>query len=161
MNAKPALPSELAELIGLQLRLAQLHFFEVYFDQFGETGVSPAEFSILALLAEHNHMRQGVIGDLLRIKRSNMSKVMRGLEQRALIVRQAPEDDGRAFDVSLTEKGRQTHKDMSRQMLANDRRAAANLTDTEQAQLLGLLHKARAPFKPTPANPRNKELAHG
>ncbi len=160
MSGKPGFPEELTQLIGLQLRLAQLHFFEIYFEEFGETGVSPAEFSILALLEAHGHLRQGVIGDLLKIKRSNMSKVMRGLEQRDLIIRQAPEDDGRAFEVRLTARGRQAYLALSQNMLANDRRAAANLTDEEQHQLLFLLRKS-VRSKATSLGRPQKELADG
>lgn len=148
----------LDNLIGLQLRLAQLHFFELFFEDFGDTGVTPAEYALLALLGENPGVRQGVLGKALQIKRSNMTKVMRSLESRGLVKREAPESDGRAFEVHLTEKGEKIRRTLASHMLECDQTAAAPLTDAEQAQLLSLLKKLT---RPHPAVEQLKEEANG
>jgi len=131
----------IGDLIGLQLRLAQLRFFAGYFDEFGELGISPAEHAVLALLAEYAGIRQGELGEILRIKRSNMTKIMRALERKGLTWRVTPETDGRAFEVRLTDAGRALQRQSSNGMFENDRRCASPLTASEQNELLRLLKK--------------------
>lgn len=148
----------LGELTGLQLRLAQLKFFSAYFREFGETGISPAENAVLALLAETPGLRQGELGDMLHIKRSNMTKIMRGLEQRGLIWRVAPQSDARAFEVRLTDEGYRVHKALADKVLDNDRRCASALTVAEQAELMRLLRKLNAGAEATNARPNREEV---
>jgi DNA-binding MarR family transcriptional regulator len=131
----------LDDLIGLQLRLAQLRFFDDYYQQLGHVGLSPAEHAVLALLLENPGVRQGALGEALRIKRSNMTKVMRGLEERGLVWRAAPKNDGRAFEVRPTERGRAMASKLSDPIHATDARSAAALNEAERQQLLALLRK--------------------
>lgn len=131
----------LERLLGLKLKLAQLRFFETYFDEFGQSGITPAEYSVLELLATNAGVRQGELGAALNIKRSNLSKVMRSLQARDLISRRAPDNDGRAFVVELTAKGAAMRKVLARDMLNNDRSAAQALTLDERKELLRLLDK--------------------
>lgn len=147
MNARVKGPplGPLDDLIGLQLRLAQLRFFASYYEEFGELALSPAENAVLALLAEHAGIRQGELGDILRIKRSNMTKVMRALEQRGLIWRVAPEDDGRAFEVRLTDRGHELQRTLATEIHKNDKLSASALTSEEQAELLRILKKLNRP----------------
>ncbi len=152
----------LDDLIGLQLRLAQLRFFDDYYRQLGDVGLSPAEHAVLALLSENPGVRQGALGEALRIKRSNMTKVMRGLEERGLVWRAAPKNDGRAFEVRPTERGRSMATELSVRIHATDARSAAALTEAEQAQLLKLLrtlNHGRRQRQPTAS--REREPAHG
>lgn len=149
----------LGDLIGLQLRLAQLHFFAGYFDEFGELGISPAEHAVLALLAEHGGIRQGELGEILRIKRSNMTKIMRALEQRGLTWRVAPETDGRAFEVRLTDKGRSLQRSLAERVFRNDRRCASSLNSDEQTELLHLLKKLNTRREAADASPARQEAA--
>lgn len=134
----------LDDLIGLQLRLAQLRFFSRFYGEFGHFGVSPAEQAVLALLAEHAGIRQGELAETLHIKRSNMTKIMQALERRGLTWRVAPEDDGRAFEVRLTDKGWDLQSALADRVHENDRVSASALTRRERAELLRLLKKLNA-----------------
>lgn len=134
----------LDDLVGLQLRLAQLQFFAHYYKRFADTGLSPAEHAVLSLLAEHAGIRQGELGDILRIKRSNMTKIMRALERRGLIWRVVPESDARAFEVRLTEQGDALQASLADQVYETDRQSTSALTGRERAELLRLLKKLNA-----------------
>jgi DNA-binding MarR family transcriptional regulator len=131
----------LDDLIGLKLRLAQLHFYAEYYAEFGPLGVTPAEYAILELVAVNPGVRQGVLAEALSIKRSNMTKVVRGLEGRRLLRRTAPPTDGRAFELTLTPSGETLRRELASGMRRNDRLAASALEDDEQAELLRLLSK--------------------
>ena len=134
----------LDDLIGLKLRLAQLHFFAVYYAEFGQLEITPAEYAILELEAENPSTRQGVLAEDLSIKRSNMTKVVRGLEDRGLLQRAVPADDARAVELSLTAAGETLRQQLAGSMRRNDRLAASALEGAEQAELLRLLDKLLA-----------------
>lgn len=134
----------LDELIGLKLRLAQLHFFAVYYAEFGPAGITPAEYAILELVAENPRTRQGMLAEALSIKRSNMTKVARSLEDRGLLQRAVPIDDARAVELSLTAAGETLRQQLAARMRRNDRLAASALDAGEQTELLRLLDKLLA-----------------
>lgn len=151
----------LEDLIGLQLRLAQLHFFAEFYARFGHMDVSPAEHAVLSLVRDNSGIRQGELGRLLKIKRSNMTKTMRALERRGLITRTPPESDGRAFEVHLTAKGRKMQAELAATVYDADRQSAAALTDAEKKQLLALLKKLNT-FRGSEAeSSQERELVHG
>lgn len=139
--ASPGAAAPMTSLLGFNLRLAQLLFFEAFYRDFGDSGVTPAEYSILALLAHDRGLRQGEIAARLHIKRSNMTKVMRALEKRGLVRRSKRDDDGRALEVGLTRTGAKLQKNMANAMRDHDRAVAAALTMDEQQKLLALLRK--------------------
>jgi DNA-binding MarR family transcriptional regulator len=152
----------LEPLIGLKLRLAMVQFFEVFFAEFGETGLSPAELSILALLAEQPGLRQVELRRLLRIKRSNMTKLVRALEAKSLIERRASTTDGRTVESFLTADGDAVQRHFIARVFANDEAAAGALTRTERAELLRLLDKLIVARTTGPAPERRQpEVQHG
>ena len=134
----------LDELIGLKLRLVQLHFFAVYYAEFGPLEITPAEYAILEMVAENPRTRQGVLAEALSIKRSNMTKVVRGLEERGLLQRTVPAAAARAVELTLTKAGEALRRRLGAGMRRNDRLAASALDASEQAELLRLLDKLLA-----------------
>lgn len=127
--------------LGLQVRLAQLHIFEHFARHFAHIGLSVGEYSILLAAGENPGVQQGTLASYLMIKRSNMSKVMRALEQRGLIERRVSEDDGRAFAVHLTAEGQDLVYGVLDEMNAYHRKPMPGLNGAEQAQLIRLLKK--------------------
>ncbi len=149
----------LDDLIGLKLRLVQLHFFAIYYAEFGPLGITPAEYAILEMVAENPSTRQGVLAEALSIKRSNMTKVVRGLEDRGLLSRAVPADDARAVELTLTEAGETLRQQLAARMQRNDRLAASALDEPEQMELLRLLDKLLA--SSASHDPISLELADG
>lgn len=96
---------QLDETLGLQARLAQLKLFEHFARKFDHIGLSVAEYSILLAAGENPGVQQGALANYFMIKRSNMSKVMRSMEQRGLLERRVAQDDGRAFAIHLSDEG--------------------------------------------------------
>ena len=70
---------------GFMLRIAQIRFYEAYFDEFEDEGITPGAIGILAAIMLNPGVRQGVLADALRIKRSNMAKIVRSLDRQGLI----------------------------------------------------------------------------
>ena len=67
---------ELEKSGGFVLRIAQLSAFERFFTVFGESEIRISEFTVLLALSENPGIRQGVLADVLKIKWSNMTKLV-------------------------------------------------------------------------------------
>jgi DNA-binding MarR family transcriptional regulator len=129
----------LTQVAGFMVRLAQLHLFEAFYREFGERGVTPGQIGILMMLGQNPGLRQGVLAQALRIKRSNMAKIVRLLDREGLITRRVPSTDRRAVELRLTPRGKALVERISPQIAASDRAATAMLSDGERATLLRLL----------------------
>lgn len=126
---------------GFLLRIAQLSAFERFFAVYGESEIRISEFTVLLALSENPGIRQGVLADILKIKWSNMTKLVRALEERGLISRHVPHDDRRSVLLSVTEAGRQQIDASADKMYRSDRAALSMLSDAEHAQLITLSRK--------------------
>lgn len=127
--------------IGFLLRIAQLAVSEATFAELNRRDVPIGEFTILLSVDLNPGIRQGVLADRLRIKWSNMTKLVRSLEERGLIVRQVPPDDRRAIALRITDAGHaqvESHKDL---VLGAIERSVPSLSEQEKQVLLGLLRK--------------------
>ena len=126
---------------GFLLRIAQLSAFERFFTVYGESEIRISEFTVLLALSENPGIRQGVLADILKIKWSNMTKLVRALEERGLISRHVPHDDRRSVLLSVTEAGRRQIDASADKMYRSDRAALSMLSDAEHAQLITLARK--------------------
>jgi DNA-binding MarR family transcriptional regulator len=126
---------------GFLLRIAQLSAFDRFFEIYGETDIRISEFTVLLALAENPGIRQGVLADVLKIKWSNMTKLVRALEDRGLVARHVAHDDRRSVLLSVTDEGRRQVEESAQKMYRSDREALSMLDETEHAELLRLTRK--------------------
>ena len=132
---------DLEKSAGFVLRIAQLSAFERFFTVFGESELRISEFTVLLALSENPGIRQGVLADVLKIKWSNMTKLVRALEERGLIARHIPHDDRRSVVLSVTETGRRQIDASADKMYRSDREALSMLNEEEHAELIRLSRK--------------------
>jgi DNA-binding MarR family transcriptional regulator len=92
-------------LIGYRLRRAQVTVFQQFVARFADFGLTPAEYSALALIAANPGSKQTQIGEALGIKRANFVALINGLEARGLTERRRPAGDRRANALHLTQAG--------------------------------------------------------
>lgn len=76
-------------------------------------GITHAQFVVLAAMLwlsdlNKNEITQKIISELTNIDKMSMSDLVTLLEEKKLIKRQKSKIDGRAFSLSLTEKGQKT-----------------------------------------------------
>ncbi|POF30904.1 MarR family winged helix-turn-helix transcriptional regulator [Roseibium marinum] len=126
---------------GFVLRIAQLAAFERFFALFPAHDIKISEYSVLVGIALNPGVRQGVLADFLKIKWSNMTKLVRTLEDRTLIGRRVPKNDRRSVELYVTEEGHKLIDSVSQDMETSDRKAFQMLSDDEHTQLLVLLRK--------------------
>ena len=129
----------LAGFAGFMLRLVQVQVYEAFFRDFRGRGITPGQIGILVAVGRNPGIGQGVLAEALRIKRSNMAKVVRVLECNGTITRRARPNDQRAVELRLTRKGRALVERMVPGIGVSDRAATAMLSERERATLLKLL----------------------
>ena len=108
---------------------------------FGEGALSGINARILVWLTAQGEAEicQRDIEEAFAIRRSTVSRILRLMEEKGLIVREAVASDARLKRVRLTEQARQTCAQSTCRMTALERLATKSLDDGEVSQLRSLL----------------------
>ena len=95
--------------LGFLLALASRRFNERLTERLAQDGfgaVRAAYGSVLVPLFEQDGLRVGEIGERSRLSKQSMTRLVAQCEADGLVRRRRDTDDGRAFRVELTERGR-------------------------------------------------------
>ncbi|MFZ2100408.1 MAG: MarR family winged helix-turn-helix transcriptional regulator, partial [Oricola sp.] len=114
---------------------------EQFFDDLGQYGLRPGEFSTLLVIANNPRIRQGVLAQKLRIKPAHMTKLIRAFEERGHVERVIPDHDRRSVELCLTEAGRDFIARHRLQFAAHEAKLPSSLTLAETDTLKRLLRK--------------------
>jgi DNA-binding MarR family transcriptional regulator len=125
----------LAEGLGYALRRAQLASFKSFQQVFGESGITPAQYSALLIIELNPGLRQNQVSDALGIKRANFVGLIDKLEKRGLVVRTTAADR-RSYALHLTVAGRKFMTELHVLNTLHEQRLRAALSPQQQAQLL-------------------------
>ncbi len=106
--------------------------------------VSLGEWRALALLAADTRQSLIQLSRAAGLDKAQMSRVISSLVKRRLVVRAVSPQGGRAIELSLTRRGRQTYAGLIAAAAERDRAFRAVLTDREQASLDAMLSKLAA-----------------
>lgn len=98
--------------LRIRLRHAYLKFHRCAQLQLANSGVTTDQFLLLSSLAEEDGLRQKDLVDLSGSDSSTIAAMVKILEKKEMISRVRDVNDGRAFQVYLTEKGRQKQKEL-------------------------------------------------
>lgn len=131
----------LAGSLGFLLRISQLAVFEKFYEELGDLGLRPGEFSVLWLIQQNPGVRQGLVARSLHIKNARMTKLIRGFEESGYLTRRIPDDDRRAVELTLTPKGLGFVDGHRQNFFTYYQSAGTNLSAAEMAELIGLLQK--------------------
>jgi DNA-binding MarR family transcriptional regulator len=130
-GAPPAsLPRELLARSGFLLIRLGMEFKSRAMEELTKNGVSQYHYSVLALLDEQPSETQAAIADALGVDRSQLVRILDGLEDRGLISRHRDRIDRRRHTVSVTAEGR---RQLRRLRETIDRLEAELLTPLEPA----------------------------
>jgi DNA-binding MarR family transcriptional regulator len=138
-------PGLLTELIGYNLRRAQVAVFEDFHRILESEDIRAAQFAILEILRRNPGLRQTQAGAALGVKTANFGPMFDGLERRGLVERRVIAGDRRAKGLFLTDAGTQMLGRLDDLVTAHERRFAARLGVDGKSQLLGLLHRLSDP----------------
>lgn len=112
------------------------------FDQLNEWGLSISHLRLLALLAPDRELSMRELAEALNIKPPSLTALTRRLLQSGLLERRPHPDDSRVILLSLSESGRQLHRDLEHERLGQLVHLLSGLSHTEQQVFLDLLERA-------------------
>lgn len=131
----------LSDSLGFMLRLAQIRAFEDYFTEYSDLDLSPGTISVLTIIEANPGIRQGVLARRLRIKPANMTKMVQAMETEKLVKRRVPDGDRRAYELVLTDRGRERVNRFLERFRHHEMQSLAPLEPAERAELMRLLTK--------------------
>ena len=151
--ATPRGPTEAAGLdlspldghLGFLMRIAQQRMFEEFHRRFGADGLTPARYSVLALLAANPDARQVAVANALQIKQSNFAVLIGALEEEGLLERRMDEQNRRANMLRLTPAGETLHAAVAREVRAMEAEFAQRLPPRQREALLEALRRFLPP----------------
>ncbi len=133
--------SRLAPMPGFLLRLGQLKVYEAFHSALGGLNITPARYSLLAVLHDNPDSRSGQIAEALRVKPSNMAALMTQLEGEGLISRVPDPLERRASLVRLTVAGERLFQTVDPIVHTLEARLIDSLNPAERRALIGQLAK--------------------
>ena len=133
----------LSELLGYNLRRAQLAVFGDFHRSVAELELSPAQYTVLHLLKHNAPLRSGEVAAALGIKRANFVALLERLERGGLVERQRDQRDGRAATLHLLPEGEELLRRADRLVRAHERRLVRRLEPGGAEHLLRLLGQLR------------------
>lgn len=112
-------------------------------ETFRSLGLTPTQFSVLDVLYAKGEMTIGQLVDNILATSGNMTLVLNNMEKNGWIKRQKSSCDGRAFAISLTDKGTELIEKALPAHISRIEEVFAVLSEDEQEQLISLLKKFR------------------
>ena len=137
--------SSLQQLVGYNLRRAEVHMRQLVIRALADWDIRPPEYSVLALIASNQLVTQADLGEALNIKRPNMVSLIEKLEKRALLKREVHARDRRNHILTLTEKGAALLADIDGMLHELDHNWTACWSAPEKEMLVALLQRFYAP----------------
>ncbi|MGF7035478.1 DNA-binding MarR family transcriptional regulator [Paenibacillus mucilaginosus] len=124
-------------LLGYWLKITYRHICNYLDEQLAPFGITNAQLGVLLLLWEKEGLTQKDLQEGLGIRAASLSHLMKGLEAKGLIRRQADERDTRVNRVYPTDASRELREACLRITAEGERLLTEHLTAAEKEQLLG------------------------
>jgi len=90
--------------------------------------------------------------DLMGLRGPSVTSLLNGLEKKGFIIRYTAQDDGRAMQIKVTEKGERIMTGVNQFLIATEKRLLSGMTEDEKVLFVNLLHKAFLNISPNHAH---------
>jgi DNA-binding MarR family transcriptional regulator len=131
----------LPDLVGYQLRMAQIALFRDFAEGPGGEDVTPGLFGVLVIIEANPDLKQSDLARAAHLDRSTVVTVIDNLERRGLVQRRAAPNDRRSNAIRLTTAGAALLRRLKRQVNQHEERLLRNFTAAERETLSRLLRK--------------------
>ncbi len=129
----------LPDLLGYQLRRAQIAVFQNFAQAMADFDITPGRFGVLEVIAANSGLSQSELGAILGLDRSTVVAVIDRLEKDGLVRRLKSPTDRRSHALRLSDKGAVTLAVLEQRVAAHERDIAGALSAAERKTLLDLL----------------------
>ncbi len=130
----------LDERLGYTLRRAQMAVFQDFFRAVAAFNLSPAQYSVLAVVEANPGLSQTRVADVLGIQKTNFVPMIKDLERRGLIHRAPMPSDRRSFALELGKTGQAIIMSVHEAAAAHEERVRAAVGPDAYASLFDGLH---------------------
>lgn len=131
----------LSAYTGFLLRKVSAASFARFSDVTGEYGLHPMHFGMLNVLDADGPISQHDLSRQLGVDPSTMVARMDVLERKRMVSRRRSAEDRRAYEITLTDKGRKTLAELRQAAARANERTFGVLSDAERIQLHELMLK--------------------
>jgi DNA-binding MarR family transcriptional regulator len=152
--------SDLYQRPGFLLRRTHQISAAVFESACAEVGLTPAQYGVLTVLAAEPGLDQTRLARALAFDKVTVMRVLEGLEERRLVLRERSTVSRRQMTVSLTPQGQTLLRAAREPAERAYQRLLSPLTPAQRGQFIellqsitdGLADEARAPFVPLQPN---------
>lgn len=109
-------------------------------------GLHSGQVFLLQELWKRDGQRQVDIANRLSLSAPTVNKILKGLIDSGLVIRERLEDDGRSTRIYLTERGAAKKQHVEEQWLELEEEVVTSLSEAERFMLFELLTKMRKSF---------------
>jgi DNA-binding MarR family transcriptional regulator len=131
----------LPELVGYQLRMAQIALFRDFAQGPGGEEITPGLFGVLVIIEANPDLKQSELARATHLDRSTVVTIIDNLERRGLVERRAALYDRRSNAIRLTDAGVTLLRKLKRQVSQHEKRLLDNFSAAERETFLALLKK--------------------
>ncbi len=131
----------LPELLGYQLRRAQLTVFQHFAGALGDQNVTPGQIGLLVLVSRNPGISQTALARAVGVERSTLGEAIDRLLRRRLLLRKPAPQDRRSYALHLSAIGETFLDDFVPRLLRHEDDVAARLSPEERKTLLALLRR--------------------
>ena len=131
----------LPELVGFQLRMAQIAMFKDFSESLGDLDVTPGLFGVLVIIEANPDLKQSELARATHLDRSTVVSVIDNLERRNIVERRAAPNDRRSNALRLTSEGGALLRKIKHKVGEHEKRLVATLSAAERQTLVKLLKK--------------------
>jgi DNA-binding MarR family transcriptional regulator len=145
----------LPDLLGYQLRRAQVTVFQHFAGALGDWNVTPGQLGLLVLVSRNPGISQTALARAVGVERATLGEAIDRLHKRDLLRREPAPKDRRSYALHLSESGEKFLDDFLPRLLRHEEEVAGNLSAKERKTLIALLRhlaEARPVGKPPPRN---------
>jgi DNA-binding MarR family transcriptional regulator len=144
MTEFPRVHPAVSGYTGFLLRKVSQASFEGFSEIVGRHGLHPMHLGLLNVLDAEGPISQLELGRVMGVDPSTMVGRMDALERNGLVERRRSDEDRRAYEISLTPKGRRMLEKLRGEARDWAKHFFRALTASEEKQLNGLLLKLAA-----------------
>ena len=140
-HSRPLAVGLLPNLIGYNVRRAQIALWRDFSRTVGRGEIRPAVFSLLILVEANPGIAQIELAGQLDLDKAAIVGLLHRLQRRQWVVRRRSSEDRRRQGIFLTPRGQDALNELRAEMLEHERRFTRLFTREELAQLFAYLRR--------------------